>query len=72
MKTEVVYRGMGCGQFVHILTLIFVVMKLTHNIDWSWWWVFAPSLILIGTGVGLLCAVAVITIMAIVLTGPAS
>lgn len=32
-------RGLGlCG----VLTIVFVVLKLTHNIDWSWWWVLAP------------------------------
>jgi len=25
-----------------LLTIIFVVLKLTDNIDWSWWWVFSP------------------------------
>jgi hypothetical protein len=25
-----------------ILTIIFVVLKVTHNIDWSWWWVLSP------------------------------
>lgn len=24
------------------LLLIFVVLKLTNNIDWSWWWVLSP------------------------------
>lgn len=28
--------------FLEILTLIFVVLKLTAVIDWSWWWVFSP------------------------------
>lgn len=31
--------------FCHILTLIFVIAKLTNYIDWSWWWVFAPLII---------------------------
>jgi len=37
-----------------ILFLIFLVLKLTNNISWSWWWVTAPlwipvvSIILIG------------------------
>lgn len=34
--------------FASILTLIFVVCKLTHYINWSWWWVFAPALISTG------------------------
>lgn len=25
-----------------LLVVIFVVLKLTDNIDWSWWWVFSP------------------------------
>lgn len=24
------------------LFLIFVTLKLTHHIDWSWWWVVSP------------------------------
>ena len=25
-----------------LLTIIFVVLKLTHNIDWDWIWVLSP------------------------------
>ncbi len=25
-----------------ILFLIFLTLKLTNNIDWSWWWVTSP------------------------------
>jgi MFS superfamily sulfate permease-like transporter len=25
-----------------LLTVLFVALKLTHVIAWSWWWVFAP------------------------------
>ena len=28
--------------FLQLLTLVFVVLKLTKYIDWSWWWVLAP------------------------------
>lgn len=31
--------GVGIGT---VLTIIFVVLKLTGNIDWSWWWVLSP------------------------------
>lgn len=27
----------------HLATLMFIGLKLTDNIDWSWWWVLAPS-----------------------------
>jgi hypothetical protein len=25
-----------------LLFLVFLVLKLTHVIDWSWWWITAP------------------------------
>jgi hypothetical protein len=28
-----------------ILGIIFITLKLTGNIDWSWWWVLSPFLI---------------------------
>lgn len=27
---------------ITLLTIAFVVLKLTHVIDWSWWWVLSP------------------------------
>jgi hypothetical protein len=33
--------------FTEVLTLIFIVLKLTHYIDWSWWAVFAPELVVL-------------------------
>jgi hypothetical protein len=31
--------GIGIGM---ILFLIFMVLKLTNHIDWSWWWITSP------------------------------
>jgi hypothetical protein len=31
----------GIG-FVGMLTVLFVGLKLTGYIDWSWWWVLSP------------------------------
>ena len=28
--------------FTNLLFLVFLVLKLTKVIDWSWWWVTAP------------------------------
>jgi len=30
------------GGFLNLLTIAFIVLKLTHYIEWSWWWVLAP------------------------------
>lgn len=31
----------GIG-FAGLLTIAFIVLKLTGVIDWSWWWVLSP------------------------------
>jgi len=31
----------GIG-FAGLLTIVFIVLKLTGFINWSWWWVLAP------------------------------
>lgn len=28
--------------FLTLLTIVFVIAKLTKHVDWSWWIVFAP------------------------------
>jgi len=28
--------------FIGLITLIFIVLKVTNYIDWPWWWVFSP------------------------------
>lgn len=44
-----------------LLTILFVGLKLTHYIDWSWWWVFSPiwisfSVVIVGVIVFVLIA----------------
>lgn len=41
MSDKAASAGGGFG-FVNLLTVLFVGLKLTHYIAWSWWWVFAP------------------------------
>ena len=37
--------GIGVAGIVFI---VFLILKLTDNIDWSWWWVTSPLWIPIG------------------------
>lgn len=34
--------GTTGGGVLTTLGIVFIVLKLTHNIDWSWWWVTVP------------------------------
>jgi len=35
-------RGVFQVGFSVLLTLIFITLKLTNVIDWSWWWILFP------------------------------
>lgn len=36
--------------FTDLLAVLFIGLKLTHHIDWSWWWVLSPLWISFGFG----------------------
>lgn len=42
VKTSSTRGGVGC---LPIIGIVFIVLKLTHNIDWSWWWIMSPFII---------------------------
>jgi len=42
---------------VHTVFLIFMILKLTGNIQWSWWWVTSP--LWLGVIITVICAAAV-------------
>lgn len=48
-NTQAGSSGIGLGG---LLTVLFVGLKLTGHIDWSWWWVFSliwlPLVIILG------------------------
>ena len=48
--------AVGGTSFFNLLFLTFLVLKLTHVINWSWWWVTAPLWIPVGLvlGIGLI------------------
>jgi len=39
MANESKSNGIGIGM---VLFIVFLVLKLTGTIDWSWWWVTSP------------------------------
>ena len=52
--------GAGIGV---ILFTVFLVLKLTGTIDWSWWWVTSPLWIPFVAAVIILGVIGVITII---------
>lgn len=52
----------GIG-FLGLLTIVFITLKLTGVISWSWWWVTAPLWIPVGVVAVVVILVAVIGVL---------
>ena len=55
-KSVSVNGGIGFGG---LLTVAFIVLKLTEYIGWSWWWVLSPLWIALGVGMALIVIVSI-------------
>lgn len=45
MSDKTTHYGVG---FTDLLLIVFIVLKLTNVINWSWWWVLSPLWISLG------------------------
>lgn len=60
MANESTSSGIGLGT---VLFIVFLVLKLTGTIDWSWWWVTSPLWIPLAVAAVILGIVGVIAII---------
>ena len=60
MTNESKSGGLGIGM---ILFIVFLVLKLTGTIDWSWWWVTSPLWIPFAAAAVILGIVGIIAII---------
>ena len=42
-RSKVTVKTKGGISFMSLLQITFIVLKLCKVIDWSWWWVLAPT-----------------------------
>ena len=47
----------------NLLTIAFIILKIKGTIDWSWWWVLAPTWIPIVTAITFLILFIIIKIV---------
>ena len=52
----------GSNGFCGMLAILFIGLKLTHYIDWSWWWVLCPIWIPVALTLSVLVAFACIVV----------
>ena len=63
MKNQTTVTASGGIGFTGVLTIAFIVLKLTKVISWSWWWVLSPMWISFGIGVIYIAAILVSVIL---------
>jgi len=48
------------------LTLIFLILKLTGVISWSWWWVFSPLWLPIAVALAFFAVIGVMALLGVI------
>jgi hypothetical protein len=54
----------GIG-FTGVLQIVFIVLKLCHQIEWSWWWVLSPVWITVAIVILILIVCAVLALWSV-------
>ena len=49
--------------FLHVMTFIFIILKVTGVVSWSWWVVLLPSLIYFGLILGMILGVGAVALV---------
>lgn len=57
MATQSNNTNSGGIGFIGLLTILFIGLKLTGYITWSWWWVLSPLWIGFAVAIGLMALV---------------
>lgn len=47
--------------FTDLLAIVFIVLKLTKVITWSWWWVLSPLWIPLAVGLAIIIICLILT-----------
>jgi hypothetical protein len=58
----------GIG-FLGLLAIAFIVLKLTHTIEWSWWWVLAPLWGGLALALGILFVIGLVALLMAIFGG---
>ncbi len=53
----------GGISFAGLLTVLFIALKLTHVVDWSWWWVLSPLWISAALAILVLLVIGVVVVV---------
>lgn len=60
-------KSTGGVSLTFVVFIVFLILKLTNNIDWSWWWVTSPLWLPFLAALGVICLILVIAIILVIL-----
>lgn len=60
-------KSTGGVSLTFVVFIVFLILKLTNNIDWSWWWVTSPLWLPIVVAIGVICLILAIAIILVIL-----
>jgi hypothetical protein len=69
---EVMASSSGGIEFSGLLTIVFVVLKLTGYIAWSWWWVLSPLWIPAAIFGGVLFCIGIFMVLCVIVAAIAT
>jgi hypothetical protein len=60
-------KSTGGISLTFVVFIVFLILKLTNNIDWSWWWVTSPLWIPIAIALVFICLILSIAFILVIL-----
>lgn len=63
MSNETTRNSGGGVGIPTVVCIVFIILKLTHVVAWSWWWVFSP--LLIGWGLGIVILLVMLIVVGV-------
>ena len=57
------------ASFTGLLFIVFLILKLTHTIDWSWLWIFSPLWIPVAAALLYVTVLSVYAVIIAIFTG---
>ena len=60
-------KSTGGVSLTFVVFIVFLILKLTNNIDWSWWWVTSPLWLPFLVALSVICLILVIAIILVIL-----
>lgn len=64
MEKQQQQQASGGIGFFGLLAIVFITLKLTGHIDWSWWWVLAPLWGPVALVLSMVLVTVIVTLMA--------